>query len=59
MQNIALHYSINLLGKDNEIALNSTPEFWNYTLYNLATISILTLGRIFDVQAEYSINKLF
>jgi len=59
MKNISLHYTINTLGKNNEIALNSTPEFWNYTLYNLATISILTLGRIFDVNAEYSINKLF
>ncbi len=58
-KNICLHYAINILTINREAPLNITPEFWNFTRYNLATVSILTLGRIFDIDSKYSIHKLF
>lgn len=57
-KNICLHYAINILTVNRQEPINKTPEFWNFTLYNLATVSILTLGRIFDVRSNYSIHKL-
>lgn len=58
-KNICLHYAINILTVNRQAPINKTPEFWKFTLYNLATVSILTLGRIFDIQANFNIHKLF
>jgi len=57
-KNICLHYSINILTIGREAPLNTTPEFWNNTIFNLTTVAILTLGRIFDLDAKFSVHKL-
>ena len=57
-KNIVLHFGINRISIKNTKPLQSTAEFWNYSLYNAATVSIMTLGRIFDVNSPFNIHEL-
>jgi hypothetical protein len=57
---MVLHYAINKipLNEKDIRPLNLTPEFWNFELYNLITIGILTLGRLFDESnCKYNIDS--
>jgi hypothetical protein len=56
--NIVLHFGINRISIKNTEPLQSSANFWNYSLYNAATVSIMTLGRIFDNGSPYNIHEL-
>lgn len=57
-QNILLLYTIHKFASENIQPILTAPAFWKINRYNLITISIITLGRIFDQNTPYSIHKL-
>ena len=57
-KNIVSHYALSIYLKEREDVLDQLPSFWTYTLHNLTTLSFLTLGRIFDPNSKFSIDKM-
>jgi hypothetical protein len=48
MKAMTLHYAISKVFRENMAPFESTKDYWSFEQYNLVTLSILNLGRIFD-----------
>lgn len=59
MKLMVLHYSISKLYLKNPTPFEDAPEFWSIEQYNLVSLSILTLGRIFgNSNNNYNLSNL-